>query len=249
MGIFSKLFSKNKSGEPVELGLLGVDMHSHFIPGIDDGAKTMRDSIELLRSMEEFGYRKVITTPHIMSDFFRNTPENILSGLEQVRNAAQKEGLTIEIEAAAEYYFDFDLEGRVGKDRLLTFGNDYLLFEVSYMNAPENLDAFIFNLQTSGYRPVLAHPERYPFWFSKSLDKYEKLKDKGVLFQLNINSLTGYYSPATKKIAEEMIARGWYEFTGSDCHHAGHIGLMKKVRTEPALRKLMESGKLLNNSL
>lgn len=249
MSIFNRLFSRSKPGDPVNLGVLGVDMHSHFIPGIDDGAKTMKDSIQLLRGMEELGYRKVITTPHIMSDFFRNTPEIIESGMEQVRNAIKAEGLEIEIEAAAEYYYDYDLEEKQKKQRLMTFGVNYLLFEVSYMNAPDNLDAFIFNLMTDGYKPVLAHPERYPFWFSKNLEQFEKLKDKGVLFQLNINSLTGHYSPATKKIAEEMIEKGWYEFAGSDCHHTGHLELLGKARTEKSLAKLVESGKLLNATL
>jgi tyrosine-protein phosphatase YwqE len=249
MSIFSNFFKKSKPGEPVDLGILGVDMHSHFIPGIDDGAQTMKDSIELLRGMEDLGYRKVITTPHIMGDFFRNTPEIINSGLEQVRAALKKEGMEIEIEAAAEYYFDFDLENKLKAERLLTFGLNYLLFEVSYMNAPEKLDAFVFNLFSDGYKPVLAHPERYPFWFTKNLEHFEKLKDKGVLFQLNLNSLTGHYSPSTKKVAEEMIDRGWYEFAGSDCHHPGHIELLKKVRMEKALAKLIESGNLLNATL
>ncbi len=249
MGIFSSLFRKSNPGDPVDLSVLGCDMHSHFIPGIDDGAKTMRDSLELLRGMEELGYRKVITTPHIMGDFFRNTPVIINSGLDQVRSAARAEGLQIEIEAAAEYYFDFDLEAKLRKEPLLTFGNNYLLFEVSYMNAPDNLDQFIFQLQTSGYKPVLAHPERYPFWFTKNLEHYEKLKDKGVLFQLNINSLTGHYSPATKKVAEQMIAKGWYEFLGSDCHHPGHLELMEKARSEKSLQTLIASGKLLNSTL
>lgn len=249
MGFFSGLFRKSSPGAPVDLGVLGCDMHSHFIPGIDDGAKTMRDSLELLRGMEELGYRKVITTPHIMGDFFRNTPAIINSGLDQVRSAARAEGLQIEIEAAAEYYFDFDLENKLRKEPLLTFGNNYLLFEVSYMNAPDNLDQFIFQMQTSGYKPVLAHPERYPFWFTKNLEQYEKLKDKGVLFQLNINSLTGHYSPATKKVAEQMIAKGWYEFLGSDCHHTGHLELIKKARAEKSLQTLIASGKLLNSTL
>lgn len=249
MNIFRNLFKKSQPGEPVDLGVLGCDMHSHFIPGIDDGAKTMKDSLELLRGMEELGYRKVVTTPHIMGDFFRNTPEIISTGLEQVRNAARAEGMQIEIEAAAEYYFDYEMEKKVKAGRLLTFGMNYLLFEVSYMNAPDNLDAFVFTLQADGYKPVLAHPERYPFWFTKNLTSFEKLKDKGVLFQLNLNSLTGHYSPATKKIAEEMIDKGWYEFAGTDCHHAGHLELLRKVRSEKALRKLVDSGKLLNSTL
>ncbi|MCX6310964.1 MAG: capsular biosynthesis protein [Bacteroidetes bacterium] len=249
MNLFSNLFKKSRLGEPFDLGLLNCDVHSHFIPGIDDGSKSMKDSIELLKAMEDFGFKKVITTPHVMSDFFRNTSAVITTGLEQVRNAAKAEGIEMEIEAAAEYYYDYELEGKMKNERLLTFGLDYLLFEVSYMNAPDNLDEFIFQLQTSGYKPVLAHPERYPFWFTKNLEHFEKLKDKGVFFQLNICALAGHYSPDTKKVAEQMIDRGWYEFLGSDCHHMGHIEIMKRVRTEKYLEKLINSGKLLNSTL
>lgn len=222
-------------------------MHSHFIPGIDDGAKTLNDSLEMLRTMQELGYRKVITTPHIMGDFYRNTPEIINSGLDKLKEAAAASGITIGIEAAAEYYFDYELEDKIDKGNMLTFGKNYLLFEVSYMNAPDGLDGIIFKLQTHGYIPVLAHPERYPYWF-RDMSNFEKLKDKGVLFQLNINSLTGYYSPATLKIAEQMIDKGWYEFAGTDCHHSGHLGLLQKARTSVHLKKLIESGKLLNSS-
>lgn len=248
MGIFSRLFSKEKTGEPIDLSVLGTDMHSHFIPGIDDGAKTMKDSMELITRMAELGYKKVITTPHIMGDFYRNTPEIINIGLEQVRREILAAGLKIEIQAAAEYYYDFELERKLEQERLLTFGDGYLLFEVSYMNAPDNLDGIIFRMQTQGYKPVLAHPERYPYWF-RDIRNFEKLKDKGVLFQLNINSLTGHYSPATAKMAEQMIDKGWYEFAGSDTHHTGHLELLTRVRSAPALRKLVESGKLLNNTL
>jgi len=248
MGLFSRLFSSQNTGEPVDLGTLRVDMHSHFIPGIDDGAKTMKDSVEMITTMAELGYKKVVTTPHIMGDFYRNTPEIILTGLEQVRRAVAEAGVEIEIDAAAEYYFDFELERKLDNEKLLTFGDNYLLFEVSYMNSPDNLDGVIFKMQTSGYKPVLAHPERYPYWF-RDMNNFGKLKDKGVLFQLNLNSLTGHYSPDTAKMAEKMIEKGWYEFTGTDCHHTGHLELIRKVRGAPALRKLMESGKLLNSTL
>ncbi|MCK6640755.1 MAG: capsular biosynthesis protein [Bacteroidia bacterium] len=247
MGLFSGLFRKPEKIEPIDLGLIGVDMHSHFIPGIDDGAKTLNDSLEMLRTMQELGYRKVITTPHIMGDFYRNTPEIINSGLDKLKEAAAASGITIGIEAAAEYYFDYELEDKIDKGNMLTFGKNYLLFEVSYMNAPDGLDGIIFKLQTHGYIPVLAHPERYPYWF-RDMSNFEKLKDKGVLFQLNINSLTGYYSPATLKIAEQMIDKGWYEFAGTDCHHSGHLGLLQKARTSVHLKKLIESGKLLNSA-
>jgi tyrosine-protein phosphatase YwqE len=248
MSFLSNLFKKSPPSEPIDLSLIGIDMHSHFIPGIDDGAQTIKDSVEMITAMAELGYRKVITTPHIMGDFYRNTPAIINTGLEQVRREVAAAGVSIEIEAASEYYFDFELERKLDNEKLLTMGDNYLLFEVSYMNSPDNLDGIIFKMQTQGYKPVLAHPERYPYWF-RDMNNFERLKDKGVFFQLNINSLTGHYSPATMKVAEQMIDKGWYEFLGSDCHHMGHIELIKKVRSAPPLRKLVESGKLLNSTL
>lgn len=248
MNFFSRLFSKPDPVLAADLSLIGVDMHSHFIPGIDDGAKTIDDSLQLLRGMQEFGYRKVITTPHIMSDFFRNTPEIILGGLENVRKAAAANGLSLEIDAAAEYYDDFDLDKKLDQEKLLTFGGNYLLFEVSYLNEPQNINSLIFRFITNGYKPVLAHPERYPFWYRR-LDVFEEMKEKGVLLQLNINSLTGHYSPEAKKVAEHLIDKQLVDFLGSDCHHAGHQQLMQRAVRTKALHKLLGSGMLRNSQL
>jgi protein-tyrosine phosphatase len=249
MGFFDRFFTKStRIDKKADLSLIGVDMHSHFIPGIDDGAQTLEDSVNLLRAMSEFGYRKVITTPHIMSDFYQNNPEIILSGLAKVKEAIQQEGIAIEVEAAAEYYLDFDLEAKIDKGGLLTFGNNYLLFEVSYMNPPDILNQVIFKLATNGYRPVLAHPERYPFWYN-DFEKYEEFKDKGVLLQLNINSLTGYYGGGAKKIAEQMIEKNMVDFIGSDCHRMDHIQVMKDAQYERYLHQLIDSGMLRNAAL
>src|SRR4051812_1170882 len=194
MGLLNFFKKKNiLLDTPVDLSVLGSDIHSHFIPGIDDGSKTIEESVEMITEMYNLGYKKVITSPHIMGDFYRNTPEIILSGLENVRAALKQANIPIVVEAAAEYYLDFDLERKLDEGELLTFGNKNLLFEVSYMNAPENLLHFIFKLQTMGYIPVLAHPERYNFWHN-DFAKYQDLVEKGVKLQLNINSLTGYYS-------------------------------------------------------
>ena len=249
MGLFGNLFKKNKRLEiPVDLSYVGVDMHSHFVPGIDDGADTLENSVEMITEMHNFGYRKVITTPHIMSDFYKNTPETILGGLAKVTAKLAEKNIPIETAGASEYYVDFDFERKLNEEKMLTFGNNYLLFEVSYMNPPDNLYHVIFKMQTLGYKPILAHPERYNFWHTE-FSKYEDLAEKGVLLQMNINSLSGYYSLATKKIAEQMIDKNLISFLGSDCHHLGHIKLMKEVIYEPYLKKLIESGKLLNNAL
>ncbi len=248
MGLFN-IFKKNtKLDTPEDLSVLGGDVHSHFIPGIDDGAKTIEDSVQMITAMHNMGYKKVVTTPHTMSDYYRNTSEIILGGLEKVKIALKEADIPIQVEAASEYYLDFDFERKLKEEKLLTFGNNYLLFEISYMNPPDNLYHVIFEMQLQGYKPVLAHPERYNFWH-KEFEKYEAFIDKGVLLQMNINSLTGYYSMSTKKIAEQMIDKNMISLLGTDCHHMGHIDLMKNVVYEKHLLQLIESGMLLNKTL
>ena len=248
MGLFDRFKKVKRLETPVDLSIVGVDMHSHFIPGIDDGAKTIEDSVEMITEMQKLGYKKVITTPHIMSDYYRNTPENILGGLSAVQFELEKAGVDIKTGAASEYYLDFDFERKMNEEKLLTFGNTYLLFEISYMNPPDNLFHVIFKMQTMGYKPILAHPERYNFWHT-DFAKYEAFVDKGIFLQMNINSLTGYYSMGTKKIAEQMIDKNMISFLGTDCHHIGHIKLIKDVVYEPYLEKLLNSGKLMNQTL
>ena len=249
MGIFSIFKKKSKRlTTPVDMSVLGCDIHSHLVPSIDDGSKSVEDSVNMISQFVEFGYKKIITSPHIMGDGYRNTPETILGGLEKVKLALKENNINVEMSAAAEYYVDYDFERKLDTEELLTFGNKYLLFEVSYLHPPDNLNNVIFKMQTQGYKPVLAHPERYNFWH-REFDKYESFVDKGVLLQLNINSLTGYYSIPTKKIAEQMIDKNMISFVGSDCHHVGHLNLMKEVIYEPHLLKLIESGNLLNNKL
>jgi tyrosine-protein phosphatase YwqE len=245
--IFKRLFP-DKPSKLVDYSRLVVDMHSHLLPGIDDGAATIEDSIALASSLQQLGYKKLITTPHIMSDAYRNTPAIIRDKLNIVREALIKNNIDIEIDAAAEYYLDHEFIESIGKEPLLTIGNNMVLFEVSYINAPENIKEAIFRLQTEGYKPILAHPERYPFWYN-SFDTYSELKDKGVLFQLNINSLSGYYSNAAKRVAEKMIDMGMIELLGTDIHHSRHLGGLQKSGNEKSFEKLLQSGNLLNASL
>lgn len=249
MSFFNRLFGAKKKLPPIDIAnLIKVDMHSHLIPGIDDGAQNMEESIQLIRSLKEVGYKKIITTPHVMSDYYRNTPEIIINGLQNLREELAKQKIEMPIEAAAEYYLDFDFNDKIRTEELLTFGKKYLLVEVSYLNEPDNIDATIFELQTTGYNVILAHPERYPFW-GQNFKRFETLKDKDVLFQVNINSLAGHYSPGAKRTAERLIDLGMVNFIGTDCHNSNHLRFLEEALCEPALHKLVESGKLLNHTL
>ncbi|HON17932.1 MAG TPA: capsular biosynthesis protein [Salinivirgaceae bacterium] len=228
---------------------IGVDIHSHIIPAIDDGSPTMEESLEILQWFQENGYRKVITTPHIQSDFFRNTPDNILSQLVHLRNAATDAGLTIEIEAAAEYYIDFDFhQNIINKQKMLTFGKNYLLVEMSTISPPEKFYQIIFELQLEKYNPVLAHPERYPY-FTTGMQEYEKIIDRGVLLQLNIGSLLGFYGPDAQKTAQKLIDAQMISFIGSDIHSRNSLDFFKKILQNKWFISLLKSGKLLNTAL
>jgi protein-tyrosine phosphatase len=251
MGIFSKWKpeASRKKISPVDLAAIGVDMHSHLLPGIDDGAINLEESIQLILHLQELGYKKFVTTPHIFWDMYKNTPETILPKLELLREELQRREINVEIEAAAEYYCDEHFENQIEAQKLLTFGKKkYVLFEISFAAENVNLGRAIFNMRLAGYSPILAHPERYEYWH-RDFGKYESMLDKDVLLQLNINSLTGQYGPDTRRISERLIDRGMISFIGTDCHHMGHVQLTNTARTHPHLKKLIESGNLLHDTI
>ena len=240
------LNKKEKACEVLDFSVLKTDIHSHFIPGIDDGAPDMEASITLIKKMQELGFSKVITSPHVMSDFYQNSSETILNGLADVRAELKVQNINMEIEAAAEYYIDYEFEQKIGKEKFLTFGDNYILVELSFMEAPRNLFDIIFKLQLEGYKVVLAHPERYNYY---SIKDYEELISRGVLLQINLLSLIAYYSPQIKKKTEALINSGMVSLVGTDCHNMNHAELYEKCQTKKAWHDLVNSGKLLNATL
>jgi len=247
--VFRALFSKSGSNHQArDFSAVKTDMHSHLIPGIDDGARTIEDSLNLVRKMHAMGFRKLITTPHIQSEFYKNTPEIILSGLEKLRNAVAAENIPVQVEAAAEYLLDDGFEEKMNAGNLLTFSDKYIMVELSYYNPHPNLKSFIFNLQCEGFKVILAHPERYTYWF-KDFSKYEDLKERGVFFQLNTVSLAGFYPDPVKKFAEKLIDKGMIDFIGSDMHNLNYMNALERSLKEKALGRLMASGRLRNGEL
>ncbi|MBC8111285.1 MAG: capsular biosynthesis protein [Verrucomicrobia bacterium] len=223
-------------------------MHSHLLPGIDDGAETLEQSLALIKELMTFGFRRFVTTPHVMGDFYKNTPEIIAEKLALVRNALTENNLEVSIEAAAEYYLDeWFVEKLEKEEKLLTFGKNYLLFETSYLNAPPQLNQTIFKLKTQGYQPVLAHPERYAFFYD-NFQGIETLFQNGVLLQLNLNSISGYYGKAAQVLAEKMIDKKMVHFAGSDCHAHKHIQALEQTIHKKYYQRLTELP-LLNFSL
>lgn len=225
---------------------LTKDVHSHLLAGLDDGVQSLEESLATIRTLIAAGYQKAITTPHIIYDYYRNTPETIRRGLDELKVYVAAQGIEFEIEAAAEYYLDEDLFRKIDtQEELLTFGDRYLLFEVNMINEPFQLKDFIFKIKTKGLKPVLAHPERYSFM---DLAKAEDLRDRGVLFQLNVLSLIGYYSKPIQKLAQQLVDKGWVDFLGSDTHHEEQARWLQTAQKNKYYQKALALP-LLNSTL
>lgn len=224
-------------------------MHSHLLPGIDDGAPDMSTSLELIKGMMELGYSKLITTPHILWDMYKNSRENILEKLAELRVAVENEGLNVEINAAAEYFLDDHVEGLIkNSEPLLTISGNMVLVEFSLAYPSHSLKAILFEMQMQGYLPVIAHPERY-IYLQTNKEFYEELKDIGCLFQLNILALAGHYGKGVTELANYLIKKEYYDLIGTDLHHKGHIEALKNPVIVNPLKKLLDSGKIRNADL
>lgn len=249
MRFLKNIFKKKKAlPAPQDFAALKTDIHSHLIPGIDDGSKSLDESISLLLGLQSLGFKKVITTPHVMFDYYRNDSEKILKGLKRLREAVKLHKIDMEIDVAAEYYLDDHFESLIEKKDLLTFGDNMVLFELSFFEEPRMLDQVIFKLQLEGYKPVLAHPERYAYWH-RSIEKYEQLVEKGVLLQANLGSFSGNYGPEVLKVANFLADNNSLALLGSDTHHMMHIQLFQTLKTNPTIHRLVNSNSLLNSTL
>lgn len=248
MGIFKSLFQSKTNKTPYDLSDLKVDVHSHLIPGIDDGSQSMDETIGMLLRFVDLGYKKVITTPHIMQDHYPNTPDIINNGLDKVREEIIKLNIPISIEVAAEYYFDEFLFEKIKSKNILTFGDNFVLFEFSFVSKPHNVDQLIFDFKTNDYNPILAHYERYPYFFDGGTEYVQQLKDKGLKIQLNLNSLTGHYGKPIQKQAEMLVDNKLVDLVGTDCHRIEHLDILESNLKGEYFHKLSELD-LLNRKL
>lgn len=227
-----------------------TDIHNHILPGIDDGAQNVTESIALLEKFANLGIENFIATPHIMNDYYPNTPETIQNAYSNLKEEIDKNEAVknTEIRFAAEYMMDQNFLDLLKNEKLLTLKDNLILVEMSYFQAPINLNEILFKLQTKGYKPVLAHPERYAFYHAKDLFKYEELKNRGCLFQLNTLSLTPHYGGTIQKFAFKLIEEGLIDFIGSDTHRIQHIEKLETIRIDhkhfTAIEKIINKTKI-----
>lgn len=245
MGLFNWLKKDNNHTNGIDLSVLHTDIHSHLIPGIDDGSPDMDTSLALLKELEMLGYKKIITTPHVKTEYFQNDVTKLDDLCERLRRAARFEGIKLDIEVGAEHLLDEGVNQRIKNGQFKTFGDNYLLVELPFMFPPFGLDGYIFELQLAGYKLILAHPERYLYWLN-NFNQFIRLKDSGVLFQVNIISLGNYYGKDVYNLAKKLIDNNMVELLGTDTHFAKHIEAVRKSCSSGLLKKLLESGRIIN---
>lgn len=248
MSLFGAFKKKSAAASAGLQGLVN-DMHSHLIPGIDDGSPDMETSILLIRGLAALGYRKLITTPHINGDVFPNTPAIIRSGLENVRAELRRQQIDVQLDAAAEYLMNDHFTQALEKgEPFLTLKGNLVLVELSFVVPAINVLELLFQLQMKGYQPVLAHPERY-LYFAANKAWYDKLRDAGCLFQLNLLSLIGYYGKESMQLAEYLVKKKQVDLLGTDLHNEKHLHILQSSELSRTVGKLLDSGLIRNATL
>lgn len=240
---------KKKPVVETDLSWLGTDLHSHLLPGIDDGSTDINNSIEWLKGFQSLGFKKVITTPHVFWEVYPNTIEIILSKKEQLEKAISEAGLQIAFGAAAEYFIDEHFQQELRrKQPLLTLHKNIVLVEFSMITAPMDLLDVFFEMQLQGYQPLIAHPERYIYLHGRKAF-FDKLKDSGCLFQLNLLSLTTYYGTAVQELADYLLKRDLYDYAGTDLHGEKHLRALQTLAASPLYALLKDSSQIKNHLL
>jgi protein-tyrosine phosphatase len=248
--MFDALFNKHIFGknDMPKKNTLSVDVHAHLLPRLDDGPVDIEQSVEIIKEMYAMGYRKIIMTPHIMSGYYKNSTEDILQSVFVLKSILKRRNIGVELEAAAEYYLEEELFDLIEKKEVLTFGGNkkYLLFEASFITHPSFLIESVIRIKQAGYTPVLAHPERYVNL--NNLATLHRLVFNGALFQINIGSLTGYYSKQAQELAELLINNKLVAFLGTDCHSLAQLANIKSAFKLRTYQDVI-SQNLLNDSL
>lgn len=221
----------SKKNKVTDIAWLGTDMHSHILPGIDDGSPDVPTSIRFVKALQELGFDQLIATPHIFKELYPNTPEIIKDAKALLLAEMTRQNISLKLGAAAEYMVDqdFNLNGP-----LCTLSEKHILIEMSYLTETPNISKTIFDIEIKGYQPILAHPERYTFYF-KDRSRLKRFKEKGCLLQLNLLSVLGYYGKEVKQLADALLKEKMYDLAGTDLHHDKHLN---------TLTEAIQSGKL-----
>lgn len=221
------------------LAFMLTDIHSHLVPGVDDGVPDVETSLHFIEQLQAMGIRKIVTTPHVMMDRYPNSAGTLTDPYRQVQQELARRNNSLPFHFAAEYYLDEQFVPLM-QQPLLTISGNMVLVEISFMSAPPQLAQWLFDIQAAGYQPVLAHPERYGYYHA-NISQYEQLKQQGCLLQLNLLSLTGYYGKHVQQAAEKLMAAGLPDLIGTDLHHEKHLHAIAGIARNTKLRRILDA--------
>lgn len=240
-------FFKSKKGKQVDMSQISTDMHSHILPGIDDGAQNVEDSLRLIRGLKSFGFKDFMFSPHVLGDYYPNTKATIEKSFGTLDYHLNINKMDCSRSATAEYFYDGHLVELLEKEEIRTLGSTtYFLFELSFRQKPQLLNEFIYNAQMKGYKPILAHPERYSYM---TIDMLNELKNRGVSMQLDLMALTNNYGKSVRKLGEKITNNKLYDFVGTDIHHMGHLQVIEEALHLKSAHVLVNENRLKNSSL
>lgn len=246
--MFSLFKKKNNNSFDPGYFPMSVDMHSHILPGIDDGSPDIQTSLELIKGLMALGIKRSVATPHIIGDMYRNTPETINSACSLLKDALADHNIDFPVTAAAEYMLDaYFLEILNSGKGLLTVKDNLVLTEFSYAAMPQNVEQMAFEIITGGYTPILAHPERYGYFYN-DMKQFHRLADTGFLLQLNLLSLTGYYGKQSQQIANYLLKHDLVSFVATDLHHARHMETLSDSVNRKMFAEALQ-GRVFNENL
>ncbi len=249
MAFWDRLFRKEKEAKDIyKLDWLGWDVHNHILPQIDDGSKSIQESVILIKGLQDIGLRGCVCTPHVMSGVHPNTPITISTAYETLKSELVRQHIKFQLEFAAEYMIDDDLPSKIKSRGLCLLPNGHMLIEMSYLAESRSLFHTIKSIQDAGYTPVLAHPERYNY-YHHNFQIFKDIRSTGCLLQLNLLSVSRYYGQHVKNQALMLIKSGMYDLVGSDIHHQRHLSAIKQVLHKYDIQDLLKPCKIKNESL
>lgn len=242
-------FFSRKTKDPIPFSF-STDIHCHIIPGVDDGSKDLATSVELVKKLRSWGVKRIFASPHVTQLTFENSPATIEGPFRQLKDELDAQGIDVALGHSAEYRID-DLFRKLLEDGkpLMLLPEDYILIENPFVQESWNIEQLVFDLQVSGKRPILVHPERYMYYNTKR-QRYRDLHNAGLLFQINILSLAEAYGKQEKKLAEWMLKEGMVDFAGTDLHSLRHAGLIDRyLTTSDAQAHMADLAEVVRNDL
>lgn len=225
-----------------------TDIHCHIVPGVDDGSPDIDYSEILIEDMDYMGLKRIFASPHVTQDTFENTPEKLAEPFGLLQSKAKEICPEMELHCHAEYRLDqFFMQRLKTEESLPCLPGKYILVENSFGQEPYDLDSLLFDLRMKGYTPILAHPERYKYYYQLNRHRYKELHDAGILFQVNLLSLSGHYGKAERSTALELLDSGMAQFIGSDVHRQHHTYSITEYMKSSTFRHDMKVMKKIKN--